>query len=112
MTNISVFLVGKITGKAIVSLVASRVKEGAPGDHTELPEAIQEVAVLNCCYVLENDVLDLARMTVCRVCLRDDDYCRESSSSNSRHSTHMSAQQGRASVVKTPAIDNVSAFAI
>ncbi|KAF7795884.1 hypothetical protein EIP86_007051 [Pleurotus ostreatoroseus] len=67
LTHLDLRWCGQLTGKALVNLVASRA--GA------LP--ILEVAVLNCCYVQENDVLDIARMTVCRVCLRDDDYCRK-----------------------------------
>ena len=39
---------------------------------------IEEVGVINCCFVLEEDVMDLARLTVCRVIMREgDDYCRE-----------------------------------
>ena len=39
---------------------------------------IEEVGVVNCAFVREEDVLDLARMTVCRIVMRDgDDYCRK-----------------------------------
>lgn len=52
---------------------------GAPGyEPRETAVPFQEVAVINCCFVEEHDVLDLARLTTCRVVLREDsdDYCR------------------------------------
>ena len=54
---------------------------GAAGDDAREPAVpFEEVAVINCCFVEEQDVLELARLTTCRVVLRehDDDYCRAS----------------------------------
>lgn len=53
----------------------------AAGDGArETAVPLEEVAVINCCFVEEQDVLELARLTTCRVVLRerDDDYCRAS----------------------------------
>ena len=61
---------GQLTGKALVDLVQSR------GGHEEC--VITEVAVLNCSFVKEDDIMDLARMTTCRVVLRpNEDICRK-----------------------------------
>ena len=40
-------------------------------------EPIVELGILNCCFVEEQDVLQLARMTTVRLSVREDDYCRE-----------------------------------
>lgn len=61
---------GQLTGKALVDLVRSRagLAEGS----------IAELAVLNCSFVKENDIMDLAGMTACRVVMRPhEDLCRE-----------------------------------
>ena len=100
---------GHLTGRALVALVRSRLPEWARADkgglgsggarEADAEQAVgievlnpaadavreaavpfEEVAVINCCFVEEQDVLDLARLTTCRVVLRehDDDYCRAS----------------------------------
>ena len=67
---------GMLHGRALVDLVRSRlVVDDLAGP---VADPIEEVGVINCALVLEDDVLDLARMTVCRIVTRDaDDYCRE-----------------------------------
>ncbi|KAI0698895.1 hypothetical protein BC835DRAFT_1268573 [Cytidiella melzeri] len=79
---------GMVSGQALVKLVRGRNfdRTGAPRSKFAMPGSfigdsdetshITEVAVLNCSLVKEKDVLDLARMTVCRVKMRDDDHCR------------------------------------
>lgn len=80
LTRLDMRWCSQLTGRALVELVRQRnLRDGAEhGDVDQTGEVnhIKEVAVLNCCFVEEQDVLDLARMIVCRVTLRDDDYCR------------------------------------
>ncbi|CDO70521.1 hypothetical protein BN946_scf184569.g64 [Trametes cinnabarina] len=66
---------GHLHGRALVDLVQSRhVADDLSGP---VSDPIEEVGVINCCFVTEDDVLDLARMTVCRLVMREaDDYCR------------------------------------
>ncbi|KAI0350848.1 hypothetical protein OH77DRAFT_1488313 [Trametes cingulata] len=66
---------GHLRGRALVDLVRSRhVVDDLAGP---VSDPIEEVGVINCCFVTEEDVLDLARMTVCRLVMREtDDYCR------------------------------------
>lgn len=112
LTHIDLRWCGQLTGKAIVSLVTSRLRDSMSDGIVQLAEPIQEVAVLNCCYVLENDVLDLARMTVCRVCLRDDDYCRKSVPKFLWHISFTPHPQDRANAATTLATGSVFASAI
>lgn len=91
LTRIDFRWCGQLSGKALVDLVRSRdLHTGAQLKPSSIPQSqlregkdaptpITEVAVLNCCFVGEQHVLDLARMTVCRVSLRDVDYCRKQS---------------------------------
>ena len=61
-----------LTGRALVELVQSRK------DIQERASPLEEVAVLNCSFVNEHDVMDLARLTRCRVVMRDHgDVCRQ-----------------------------------
>ncbi|KAJ3558661.1 hypothetical protein NM688_g794 [Phlebia brevispora] len=79
LTHLDLRWCGQLTGRALVNLVSSRLHGNIPGAFPgvgDLAVPITEIAVLNCCYVQERDVVSLAQMTVCRVCLRDDDYCR------------------------------------
>ncbi|KAI0739055.1 hypothetical protein C8Q80DRAFT_1203623 [Daedaleopsis nitida] len=81
---------GLLHGRALVDLVRSRhvvtVDDRSRG---LLPGPIEEVGVINCCFVEERDVLDLARMAVCRIVTRDgEDYCRpRDCCSNGRYRT-------------------------
>lgn len=91
LTRIDLRWCGMVTGKALVNLVRRRNLDydgvprdefgpmpGSFSDDEREASAISEVSVLNCSQVHEEDVLDLARMTLCRVKIRDDDYCRTS----------------------------------
>ncbi|KZT24448.1 hypothetical protein NEOLEDRAFT_1134812 [Neolentinus lepideus HHB14362 ss-1] len=67
---------GQLTGTTLVELVRSRL---AVDDHPTVNSSvpIAEIAVMNCTFVEEQDVLDLATITVCRLILRErEDYCR------------------------------------
>lgn len=78
LTRLDLRWCGLVTGRALVELVQSRLDptEGMAG-HT-----IAEVGVLNCSFVKENDIMDLAEMSTCRVVMRiDKDICRESAGS-------------------------------
>lgn len=64
---------GHLHGSALVKLVKSR-KAADDG----VVDPMEEVAVINCCFVREEDVLELARHAVCRLVMRDrEDYCRK-----------------------------------
>lgn len=74
-----------LTGSALVQLVRSRVrvdiemgKSGPVLEQANL-KGFEEVAAINCLHVKGRDVLDLAEFTTCRLILRADDFCRESS---------------------------------
>ncbi|KAG2146733.1 hypothetical protein DEU56DRAFT_786120 [Suillus clintonianus] len=69
-----------LTGNALVNLVQSRL----PGDEgedqvsptTPQTRSIDEVAVINCLHVKEQDVFDLAEITLCRLLMRsNEDHC-------------------------------------
>lgn len=66
-----------LTGNALVKLAQSRLLRDE-GD-VRLPSQMRpldEVAVINCLHVKEQDVLDLAEMTICRLLMRsDEDHC-------------------------------------
>jgi hypothetical protein len=60
---------GQLTGQALVDLVRSRAGQ--------LDGVIVEVTALNCSFVKENDIMDLASITKCRVIMRpNEDICR------------------------------------
>ena len=62
---------GRLTGRALVTLVQSRLltsKKPYP--------SIEVVTLINCSFVKEQDIIDLGEMTICRLILREqDDYC-------------------------------------
>lgn len=77
-----------ITGRAVVNLVRSRIPTGSegslppflmPGQFIGSDDAVAypivEVTIINCCYVLEQDILDLSGMVSCRVVVWESDYC-------------------------------------
>lgn len=65
----------QLRGRVLVDVVKSRLERSSPGSAVVAP--IEEVAMLNCAFVEERDVLDLATMTVCRLTLRSfEDPCR------------------------------------
>ncbi|KAG1755798.1 hypothetical protein EDB19DRAFT_1663026 [Suillus lakei] len=69
-----------LTGSALVNLARSRLPrddgEGQVSSTMPQTRRINEVAVINCLHVKEQDVLDLAEMTLCRLLMRsDEDHC-------------------------------------
>lgn len=69
-----------LTGSALVKLTQSRLpqdeSEGRVSSTMPQTRRINEVAVINCLHVKEQDVLDLAEMTLCRLLMRsDEDHC-------------------------------------
>ncbi|KAG1874533.1 hypothetical protein DFJ58DRAFT_757539 [Suillus subalutaceus] len=69
-----------LSGSALVNLTQSRLPqdESEGGMSPRMPQMrrINEVAVINCLHVKEQDVLDLAEMTLCRLLMRsDEDHC-------------------------------------
>ncbi|KAF8192496.1 hypothetical protein BJ912DRAFT_877455 [Pholiota molesta] len=59
---------GRLSGRAVVDLVRSRLPAEI-NDPTHSPTAtpITEVTLINCSYVKEEDIMDLATMAVCRL---------------------------------------------
>lgn len=78
LTKLDLRWCGLITGRALVELVQNR------GGHPEgMADPIEEVAVMNCSFVKENDIMELARLATCRVVLRPHkDVCRQLYSTN------------------------------
>ncbi|EMD41018.1 hypothetical protein CERSUDRAFT_80667 [Gelatoporia subvermispora B] len=79
LTRLDLRWCGLMSGRALVELVRSRnivdLEHGAAP--SAIADPIAEIGVINCCFVRERDVLDLAGLTVCRVVMREtDDYCR------------------------------------
>ncbi|KAI0079712.1 hypothetical protein K474DRAFT_1591654 [Panus rudis PR-1116 ss-1] len=73
LTKLDLRWCGHLPGSALVALVQSRMV-----DHSQVklaPSPITEVTVLNCCFVEEQDVIELSKMTQCRVVVRPSDYC-------------------------------------
>ncbi|KAG0709533.1 hypothetical protein DFH29DRAFT_792427 [Suillus ampliporus] len=69
-----------LTGSALVDLAQSRLPrdegDGQVLSTTPTTRRIDEVAVINCLHVKEQDVFGLAEMTVCRLLMRsDEDHC-------------------------------------
>ncbi|OCH95841.1 hypothetical protein OBBRIDRAFT_440041 [Obba rivulosa] len=102
---------GHLSGRALVELVRSRnivdLERAASGGSGGQADPITEIGVINCCFVREQDILDLAALTVCRVVMREkDDYCRACDCCGNtryrtrlrlRHMTNLSIQE-RASI--------------
>ncbi|KAG5644073.1 hypothetical protein DXG03_009163 [Asterophora parasitica] len=74
---------GQVTGRALVELVQGRSKDsdtcysGAHSTDSSVPGRINIVTVINCAFVKEEDILDLSRVTQCRLIMAADDYCSE-----------------------------------
>lgn len=60
---------GQVTGRALVRFVQSRAVMGST--------PIESITVINCSFVGEQDILDLAYITVCRLVINLNDHCRE-----------------------------------
>lgn len=73
----------QLTGSSLVELVRNRSSPLGIGGNADLRfPPVKEVAVINCSFVREEDIWDLARLTTCRVITRpvpEEDYCRKSS---------------------------------
>ncbi|KAH7922447.1 hypothetical protein BV22DRAFT_1094566 [Leucogyrophana mollusca] len=66
-----------LTGHMLVELVKSRLSANQGRDVADPCREVEEIAVINCVHVKEQDVLDLAEMTTCRVVMRaTEDCCR------------------------------------
>ncbi|KZT13165.1 uncharacterized protein LAESUDRAFT_639796 [Laetiporus sulphureus 93-53] len=93
LTRLDLRWCGHLSGRALVELVRSRLRpDGAQkADDASAADPISEVAIINCCFVEEPDVMDMAAMTVCRVVMREgDDYCRmRGCCDNSRYRTRL-----------------------
>ncbi|KAJ3800432.1 hypothetical protein GGU11DRAFT_700261 [Lentinula aff. detonsa] len=57
-----------VTGSALVRFVKSRLETGA------MP--MEVITVINCSFVEERDILNLAQYTICRLVIDSKDYCR------------------------------------
>ncbi|PPQ92399.1 hypothetical protein CVT25_008749 [Psilocybe cyanescens] len=69
---------GRLSGRALVNLVRSRLSSCVDGDESVLlaSKSIMEVALINCSFVKEEDIVDLAEMTICRLIHRGQtDFC-------------------------------------
>ena len=66
---------GQVTGRALVQLTRARLNGVHPGERMVEPVSI--MTIINCSFVTEQDIMDLARLTVCRVVLQSGDYCRQ-----------------------------------
>jgi hypothetical protein len=73
---------GQVTGRALVELVNSRLrdplKHGDPDDTPMALSTIDLITIINCAFVGEQDIIDLAQTTACQVVMEANDYCRKS----------------------------------
>lgn len=87
LTHLDLRWCSHLGGRALVDLVRDRQAAVRDGEDVRMDggvviEPITELGILNCCFVEEQAVLQLARMTTVRLSLREDDYCREYLESN------------------------------
>jgi hypothetical protein len=70
---------GQVTGRALSELVKSRLHPSHSGNNLSGPmlTPITGLTVINCSFVKEQDIFDLAEITVCRVIMGASDYCRK-----------------------------------
>lgn len=80
LTQLGLRWCSHLGGHALVEVIKNRA---TPNGHTDVRtdgslavEPITELDILNCCFVGEQDVLQLARMATVRLLVREDDYCR------------------------------------
>ncbi|KAF9482490.1 hypothetical protein BDN70DRAFT_853287 [Pholiota conissans] len=69
---------GRLSGQAIADLVRSRLPAeiNDPRTHPPVAASIAEVTLINCSFVKEENIIDLAKMTVCRLIHRGQgDFC-------------------------------------
>ncbi|KAF8812351.1 hypothetical protein BYT27DRAFT_7182789 [Phlegmacium glaucopus] len=63
---------GRMSGRALVALVQSRMS----GEPYPTITSIEVITVINCSFVKEEDIIDLGEMTLCCLILREqEDYC-------------------------------------
>lgn len=60
---------GHLSGTALANLVLLRTEQG------ERASSLEEVTVINCSFVTEQDIITIAQRTTCRLLIRDEDYC-------------------------------------
>jgi len=61
---------GRVSGRALVELVGRRLlteNEGTSVNESVSPAPIAEITLINCSFVKEEDLIELAEMTVCRL---------------------------------------------
>lgn len=70
---------GRLSGRALVALVQSRLlTSDMNGEPYPTIKSVEVITLINCSYVKEEDIIDLGEMTLCRLILRkQDDYCGE-----------------------------------
>lgn len=69
---------GQVTGRALVELVRTRLSMARDGciDIIGVPPAsIDVITVINCSFVEEQHIYNLAQTSVCQVVMEADDYC-------------------------------------
>ena len=64
---------GHVTGTELADLVEARANSG--GDTSSL----EELTIINCSFVKEQDIMRIARHATCRLLTRSDDYCSKCS---------------------------------
>lgn len=89
LTRLDLRWCSHLAGKVLVDMVRDRQPcplevdgDTRMGGASEVTiEPMMELGILNCCFVEERDVLELARMTTVRLSVCEDDYCRKLSMS-------------------------------
>jgi len=68
---------GRLSGRALVALVKSRLlTSDMNGEPYPTIKSVEVITLINCSYVKEEDIIDLGEMTLCRLITQNqDDYC-------------------------------------
>ena len=81
---------GQVTGRALTELVKGRLHaKNSSQNSTDLMTPITSLTVINCSFVKEQDIFDLAEMTICRIIMGASDYCRKFHLSDPIISSHL-----------------------
>ncbi|KAH8106045.1 hypothetical protein BXZ70DRAFT_412584 [Cristinia sonorae] len=76
LTKLDLRWCGLLAGHALVNLVRSRLPTAQiPGSVEMVASPITDITAINCCFIEERHIIELAKMTVCRVVINDTDYC-------------------------------------
>ncbi|KDR83844.1 hypothetical protein GALMADRAFT_219673 [Galerina marginata CBS 339.88] len=69
---------GRLSGRAVVELVRSRLRTDTDNaDISSVSLPLAEITLINCSFVKEENIVDLAEITVCRLIHRgQDDFCK------------------------------------